>query len=770
MRKFHRSVRRTGALLLAALLIGLTGCAPREPAAPTYTFHEYLTEAPVCWDPATRTSPSDCYFAEYTEMGLVSAVYDPTTGGAKWVNEMALSVSDVTADRPDLASRFGLTGDTGLVWEIALNSGACWADGEAITADDYVSSMQRLLDGDYANAARFRTGAAALAGADDYCRNRDAGEALYRPVVPEVTDGVPQVDPDYDGGALYWNPELPCARLGGETMQAEIERYRSEYDCFAQLSRAYQPGEYVPVTDTLRAALTAAAQLYGWTDDDAWQSFCVYQNGVRTRTEWDGVGLFAGKNGEVLYYVCAAETTQADLYAQLAQNWLVDGRLTDAGDYGTSIETYRCYGPYRIASISADRLTLTRNEHWYGYTDGRHNNLYQTTDIECRIESNQSTLMKLMNQGKLDIVALPAENDALLAQYSASRNLLRTPTTYTDRLIFVTDRAALSAISAADPAGGSRMILSDRDFRRAISFAIDRAQLAYGGAVKDRPALGIFSDAYEAGDELTLYRATEPAQDALRGVYGADEDGSVTGYNPMRAAALFTAAYERAVAAGDLGPDESITLRIAIDDDPLGAVRLRQRTLLQAMLDEALAGSPLENRLTVTMVQSDDRYADVAAGRIELAIGAWGGAADRPDSLIRCYTDPAYTEIHEQCGFDPLTESCTLTVGGEAVTHTYYEWGASLNAGGLYAESDADTRLEVRAGLEAALLERCAFIPLMTECRATLVSDRVRVAADDYHPLRIYGGIRSLRYMYSDAEWTAYVRRAGGTLDYTAKN
>ena len=71
---------------------------------------------------------------------------------------------------------------------------------------------------------------------------------------------------------------------------------------------------------------------------------------------------------------------------------------------------------------------------------------------------------------------------------------------------------------------------------------------------------------------------------------------------------------------------------------------------------------------------------------------------------------------------------------------------------------------------DSALLERCAFIPLMTECRATLVSDRVRMAADDYHPLRIYGGIRSLRYMYSDAEWTAYVRRAGGTLDYTAKN
>lgn len=769
MRNFHRFAHRMGALLLALLPVGWVGCAAEPSGSPTYTFHEYLTEAPVCWDPAVRTAPSDCYFAEYTEMGLVNAVYDPTTGGMKWVTEMAQRITDVTATHPDWVERFGLTGDTGLVWQLALNPDACWADGQAITAADYVRSMQRLLDGDYPNAERFVTGAAALAGAADYYRNENAGEALYRPVVPEVTADGPQTDPDFDGGDLYWNPEQPCARLGGETLLAEINRYRTQYDCFAALYDAYRPDTYVPVTETLRDALATAARMYGWADDDAWQSFCAYQSGVRTQTEWDEVGLFAGEDDETLYYVCASETSQADLYAQLAQNWLVDSRRADAGSYGTSPETYSCYGPYRITSVSADQVTLTRNETWYGYTDGRHDNLYQTTDIICRIESNQTTLMQLFEKGALDIVALPAENDVLLEQYHASRNLLRTPTTYTDRLIFVTDRTALAALSAADPAGGSRMILSDGDFRRAISFAINRAQLAACGTVKDCPALGIFSMAYESGlGDRVLYRMTPQAQAALQNVYGTDTDGNVTGYDPVRAAALFTAAYERAVAAGDLQPDESITLRIAIDDDPLGAVRLRQKTLIQSDLDAALAGTPLANRLTVTMVQSDDRYAAVSGGTVEAALGAWGGAADRPDSLIRCYTDPSYAEIHERCGFDPLTERCTLTVDGEAIFHTYYEWGAALNAGGQYAESDGDTRLTVRAGLEQALLERCATIPLTTECSATLVSDRVWVAAADYHPLRGYGGIRSLRYRYSDAAWTDYVRRAGGRLDYTA--
>lgn len=770
--RYTRQMRWATMLLVGALLGGLTGCAKKEPAVPTYTFHEYLTEKPVCWDPAVRTSVADCYFASYTEIGLVDAVYDPTTGGAKWAYEMALSVSDVTSEHPEIAEKYGVTGTTGIVWEIALNPGACWADGEAITAADYIASMRRLLDDERAEAqsGRFCTGSAALAGADGYRRNRDAGEAVYSPLITSVSDGVLQQDPVYtEGAALYWNPEVPCALLSGETLLNEMERYRTDYDCFAALDRAYQPQTYRAVTDEIRELLEQVAKLYGYTDENAWKGFCAFQSGVRLRTEWDQVGLFAGANGETLYYVCAAETTEAELFAQLAQNWLVDCRLASE-DYGTSIETYSCYGPYRIVSISDDRLVLTRNESWYGYSDGRHENLYQTTDIVCRIEQNQNEILRLFDAGQLDVAALPAENDAVLVRYSDSVNLLRTESTYTDRLIFVTDRDVLRRISEEDPAGGSRLILSDPDFRRAISDAVDRARFASAGAVKDRPALGLFSNAYFAGtNDVELYRMTEPARRVLENVYGTDPDGRVTGYDPVKAASRFTTAFERAVQNGDLAPGETLTLRIAVAGETLTDAQRRQMNLLQADLDAATVGTPLENRLKIVFVPTENRYAAISGGEVEMAIGAWGGAPDRPDSLIRCYTDPTYTEIHEQCGFSPLTETCTITVNGETQTHTFYEWGASLNAGGLYEQADADTRLAVRAGLEQALLERCAFVVLTTECSASLFSDQIYFPSDYYNPLCGYGGIRSMHYYYSDAKWDAYVRRQGGVLDYTAK-
>ena len=776
----RKIIRRGCALILsAALLCGLSGCA-RPAAAPTYTLNEYLTAAPQCWSPFTRSTPEDRYIAAYTEIGLVDAAHDPTTGGAKWVFEMAESIEDVTARAQSRMQQFGCTGSAGVVWKIALNPAACWEDGTPITAQTYVESMKLLLDPDaqYAGAARFCTGAAAIAHADEYRQNRAAGETRYGDIVTgKNADGTPTLAPQYTGpDDVYVNVDRACAFFGSKTLAEEVAHYADTYECFAALEPLCGQDAYTPVTAQLRTALQEIAARYGRTDENAWLEFCVCPVGQRTELSWDEVGLVA-EGDYTLYYVCAAPTSEADLYAQLAQNWIVPPEFyqkTASGGktYASSLGTYRAYGPYKLTKVGDGGVQLARNEKWYGYADGRHQNQYQTTNIRCQIVTDSETLRTLFRQGQLDVMALdPSDTDELLT-YRSSRNMLHMTTTCTQRLIFVTDRSALAAL---DSAHTGKSLLAYPEFREAIGLAIDRADYVRGTTVKDQPALGIFSSLYYAdrSDPSAVYRHTEPARAALCAAYGAPDDAeetaaALTGYDPEHAADLFESAYAEALAAGDAAQSGTIAFRCAVDSAIPADTRTRQQERLQSYLNAATQGTPLEGRLQITLVPSDDRYRAVASGEVEMAIGAWSGAADHPYSLIRCYTDPAYALVSEQCGFDPTAQTCTILVNGADETRTFYEWGAALNAGGIYADAPEETRLAVLAGLERALLQAHCFAVLSVDANASLYSDKIRFATREYNLLSGYGGVRGIRYHYSDAEWAQYVKMQPNGLDYTA--
>jgi hypothetical protein len=142
----------------------------------------------------------------------------------------------------------------------------------------------------------------------------------------------------------------------------------------------------------------------------------------------------------------------------------------------------------------------------------------------------------------------------------------------------------------------------------------------------------------------------------------------------------------------------------------------------------------------------------VAAGEIEMGYGAWGGAAFDPYGLMQCYLDPDFNTIQEGCGFDPEHKLLTLLLDEEPVTKTYTEWCRELLPG-AEAASDPQRRVQLLALVEEALLKERRFLVAASGAKKLLLSPKVEPGSENYSILSFFGGIRSLRFHYDDAQW-----------------
>lgn len=172
--------------LLMALTLGFTaGCSRQagelpEQKAASYTFKTYTTALGSNWNPHTWETNADSGVNDYITSPLVSvSVLDGEAGVYQWIYEMASSITDVTALCRDDLTKYAVVlpegqtaeeTDEGYVYEIALNPEARWQNGEPITADDYIYSMEQLLSPRMHNyrANLYIAGEAALAGAKEY--------------------------------------------------------------------------------------------------------------------------------------------------------------------------------------------------------------------------------------------------------------------------------------------------------------------------------------------------------------------------------------------------------------------------------------------------------------------------------------------------------------------------------------------------------------------------------------------------------------------------
>ena len=809
-------IKRTAALLLCLLLplTLLSGCgvfnspapspspaldvvtpapATPEPPPPTpaprpdyHTLNLSAETMPACWNMHNWQSEPDYLIGSLLTAPLVNIGLTEGEDGRPadgWLFQMAESVEDIT-DSWEAAGDWGIAPEEqGRVWRIRLRAGVCWDDEAAtpITADTYIYSMRQLLSPEMDNfrSAAFCSGSAELLGADAYRHsgadvweeNARAGGFAYPTEEWSFDESGTCFAPD--GTPLYFSLKAPLSVwLDGSSLE---DYYRAGYVPEAVFTGllAQADGEgYVPVTrETMEL-------LYSFTGSDEWgrekaEDLAYYTAFPRTwpAAPWESVGLL--KEDELtLLYICASEAEEFDLLYLLTTPWLVYEPLYESGkfeydgriytNYGTSPETSMSCGPYRLTEMEQRSLALEKNEAWCALCDS---GAYETDRVILELLSRSEAERRFL-EGSLDLL-LPSEAGTL--PQSEGSTLLFLDDAYTYRFFMVTDTETLTRLqdisSQAEGQAVNKTCLTNDAFREALSCALDREAFAAAAEESCRPQLGILSNYYffdVTHDLASRYRDSFWGMRSVCDAYGRSADPEAlrenyeacTGCDLSRARYLFRLSYQQLVEAGLWTKEMVILLDCAVSAGELTEAWQKRNELLQGMLDEATEGTGFEGKLRIRFCSSEDRYSAVASGEIEMGYGAWGGAAFDPYGLMQCYCDPAFNTIQEGCGFDPEQKLLTLLLDGEPVTKTYAEWCRSLLPGGEYA-ADALRRVDILSQLEEALLKERRFIVAASGARKLLLSPKVEPGSETYSILSFFGGIRSLKYRFDDAQWAA---------------
>ncbi|MDE7100625.1 MAG: hypothetical protein K2O05_02090, partial [Anaeroplasmataceae bacterium] len=155
-------------------IVSLTGCKKNQNNDNTYTYHTSVAIEPSDFNPHTWETNSDDLIATYATIGFVEPIYDVVKddGSYTWSWEMATNIEDYTPKATkEEKEKWGIKeNETNRMYQISLNPDAKWSNGNDITADDYIYSMQQLLNPKMHNyrASNYVSGDSSIVGASDY--------------------------------------------------------------------------------------------------------------------------------------------------------------------------------------------------------------------------------------------------------------------------------------------------------------------------------------------------------------------------------------------------------------------------------------------------------------------------------------------------------------------------------------------------------------------------------------------------------------------------
>ncbi len=780
-------------------------------APDTYTYNTYTTALGTNWNPHTWENQADSGVLGYIEAPLADITVDDSENGIyQWIFVAATDIQDVTADHQDDLTKYNCNLPEGktaaditedYVFEISLREGMVWQDGTPINADTYIYSMQQLLDPVLQNyrANNYYSGEPAVAGGSAYFYS--AAEGYYKTVV----------ELGYESGeaAIADGKTVMLDMWGFYGLEGALDADGNACPQWVDITDEHiyvDPADNSEVSAALIYATYAPA---GYFAEGGYPEYlCIWTENENFGATWDGVGLYK-VDDYTIRYVCENAYDYYYFLTSCTSNWIVHEELyesckqyDDAGNYtgskyGTSLETTMSYGPYKITSLEdAKQMVYEQNETYWEYTVDSNGNLYSNTFFEVDGETKpqyltQKVIVNVMQNDAAKLAFLAGELDDWTVEaddvvtYSTSEQLYKVDETYTRRLFFHTN---LDSLKAMDEQGNKNsVVLSNENFRKAMSFSIDRAEFVTATAAY-KPSYSMLSSLYFYNmyeDPNSIYRNTDEAMQAICNVYGVEygegkayatlEEAykSINGYNLTEAKALFTQACQELVAAGLYTEGDPITIKIAWSPGAMSASDNQQVTLLNKYLNDAMAGSGFG---TITLEAVDNltqRYLDVANGVYAIGWGAWGGAAIYPFTMFQLYCDPVdengegyVNYIHEAGCWDPANETLTLTVNGEEVTMTWQMWSRSMAGTGPYANADFDTKLQILADMEENLIEKYYFIPMCTTTACSMLSYKTNYYTENYSIMYGFGGMRLMTYNYTNAEWASFVAESGGEIGY----
>lgn len=783
----------------------------------TFTLRDYTSASPLTWSQHTWQTNGDEVIMSYAEIGFVDTAMKEE-GVYEWRYEMATAIEDVTASATkEQIEKYGLTTDdsgkvtsTGRIWKISLNPDAVWADGKKtkINADTYIYSMQQLLSPQMKNsrANSYTTATIALFGGVSYYNG--ATQPKYSTLAgagyASAAD-VPAGTKMYvDMYGFYGLDAAGCVDKDGNACPQWVAIDDETLYRDASVAEG-EDGDWVSAKELYEGYFAPGA---------AYEGYATTYTGVLTGTTsgdgtWETVGLY--KDGDyTLYYITENNVSEFDFLIGMGSTWLVYEPLYEAGkktddktglvstNYGTSVETYMSYGPYKLTNFQKDvEFSLEKNEDWYGYTDGKHVGEFQTDKIVVSVLTKQETILMMFNRGQLDGASLTSDD---LATYGYSEYLMKTPETYTMRFSFNTNPDVLKNLDAQRNDGTTVQILSNHKFITAMSLSFDRQKWVAEVTAGELVQVGLLSSLYfydVEHDPNSVYRNSDAAMKAIVDYYGIkygegeryatleDAYDACTGFDLDKAKQLFGEVYDEAVANGTYDGTSPIVINVGAAKGDGTTELAKQEKLFNTFLANATQGTKLEGKVSVKYIYNlADRYTDCATGNRECCYGGLGGAAFYPFGLFRCYTEDAEAPGGHvtEGNFDGTKLNVTIKYDFKGDgnpferTESLYFWAKSVDSGEVYdavgttaadgTKITYDLKLTITAACEKALLESGDMFPITVTASVSMRSMKIKYATENYNLMYSYGGTRLMTYNYSDYEWEQFVASQGGELNY----
>lgn len=807
---------------------------PLTGEAGKYTYSVYSTLA-ADWNPHTYQDTTASDTLSYLRSALYAWIFndelhpvegkDPFTTYT-YLPEMAVGdpidvTLQVKAEHPEW---FPEDAESGYAWAVNLREDMTFDNGHKINAETFVESAKRLLNPEMKNyrAPDFYNGQYGIVGAEAYAlglagqyKTYDNGN-IGKTLKDMTKDENGQYVTTEEGWPAFIAINSTLAWCNGETLKTYVDKYGTDYfglDHWDELVAMMDNAGLIPCTDenlALLATVTTTNPNWGETEDDLPNYLVLGYEKYKDEITYDDVGFFASGDYQITYvYKTPLKAGFQLQYYGLSNFFLVDPEVYDAcltqddagvwhSTYMTSAETSPSYGPYSMVSYQADKSqAYTRNESWWGYTDGNHKyidpvdgetyDFYQTTDVEMQVVKEYATQRQMFLSGEFISYGLKSDD---YAQYRNSEYCYASPGS---TVFFFVVNGNLEQIQAREAAADFDQATQDletmtlKSFRQALGLTFDKDAFCAAISPSRTPGYGIFANEYIYDPETgAKYRDTDQAKQVLCDFYSVDVSqfaslddavASITGYDPVTAKEYYTQAFNDAIEAGyitdtnnDGISDQTLTLYYSTDSE--GEMLTRMRDYFNEMIVDVLKDTPWYDPATNTAKVKfdispilDDWVEPLRNGEYDYALAGWNGSLLDPFNLTDVYVNPDYS--YDAKWFNPQSVNLTINVNGQDLTMNLKDWsdalnGTSVNIGGTYYNfsannADVDTRLDILAALEGAFLQTYDYLPFMTDGSMSLLSQKVFYVTEEYNSVLGRGGITYMKYNYDDAEWADYV-------------
>lgn len=789
--------------------------------AKTYTYNTYTALSPSNWNELTYQDNNDTQIMNYIASSFFEYDYKYDENGniisGAYVMKYAAveKLEDVSAT---VDAKWGIPeGGTGYAYKFTLRNDLKWQNGDKITAHDFVYTMQQLLDPAFQNyrADTVYNGSTVIVNAQNYLKqgskqwtsstiyvNYDESLdsklvfTLAAPVSADPDKGIeakPQVAMrDSMGFPASYDAKACAAHL--------ISNYLSNTAFTAETAAAMEGKTLAEIkADPTLAAAWAA--LIGWWQTEPNEEFHFFiTNYEFPEMTMEEVGYYAASDYE-LVMILAQPLPLLDAEGNLTYHVAYDlgsmplvhkdtyektkvapkeGSDLWTSIYNSTVSTTMSWGPYKLESFqSGKQYTLVRNDQWYGYGLEENKGLYQTDRIVCDTIKEWSSAWVKFQAGEIDDIGI----DVTIADdYKGSDRAFFTPDDFVASLQLQSSKEQLKA---RESEGINKTLLAYDDFRKALSLSINRADFAAKTTTSSLAGFGLFNSMhYLDVANGVAYRQTDEAKMVLCETYGVDISkyesldaavASITGYNLELAKQLVEKAYAEALAAGEIKATDKV--EILMGSGAINEVVTRRYNYIKEAWIKLVEGTSLEGRLVFPdYYDGAENWADdFKAGKYDVCMGGWQGAAWNPGYFLAAYLLPVNMF---SAAWDTANEMMTFTMkgvgpNGEDITDTLslVDWYDCLNSADAKYDFTSNAlpeslRCQLIAALEKAVLTKYYSVPLYNNFGAALMSYKVDYITYEYNTFMGYGGIKYMTYNYDDAAWAAAVAEQDGQLNY----